>query len=158
MKFSEENKNDLNMVLKRVNISCVSNISRFEGNFYKNGRKHSASRDFFHVLRELKRSTGKPAFEILSDVVRVSFPYVAIRAKKVGGATYKIPVHLYKEKEVPLAIKTLVRSSYARRSGDRISNLLRELSLSLRNEGSAVHKRNTLHLLAFNNRAYVKYL
>jgi small subunit ribosomal protein S7 len=154
----EENKNDLNMVLKRVNISCVSNISRFEGNFYQNGAKHAASRDFFHVLRELKRSAGKPVSEILSNVVSVSFPYVAIRAKKVGGATYKIPVHLYKEKEIPLAVKTLVRSSYTRRGGDRISNLLRELSLSLKNEGSAVHKRNTLHLLAFNNRAYVKYL
>lgn len=158
MKLLEENKNDLNMVLKRANIFHISNISRFEGSFYQNGRRNSASKDFFNVLRELKRLDKQPVSEILSSVVSVSFPYVSIRAKKVGGATYKIPVHLYKEKEVPLAIKTLVRSSYTRRGGSRVTNLLRELSLSLRKEGSAVHKRNTLHLLAFNNRAYVKYL
>lgn len=158
MKLLEENKNDLNMVLKRINIFHVSNISRFEGNFYQNGRKNSASKDFFNVLRELKRSVKRPVSEVLSSVIDVSFPYVSIRAKKVGGTTYKIPVHLYKEKEVPLAVKTLVRSSYTRRGGARVNNLLRELLLSLKKEGSAVHKRNTLHLLAFNNRAYVKYL
>jgi small subunit ribosomal protein S7 len=147
MKHLVENKNDLNMVLKRINLQN-SNISRFEGNLYRDGNRQTGAKVLLSVLRALKKETNKPVTELL----------VVIRSKKVGGATYKIPVHLHKPKEVPLAVKTLVSNSCGRKLGLSSRNLEKELLLVLKGEGTTLYKRNALHTLAFNNRAYVKYL
>lgn len=158
MKLLVENKNDLNMVLKKGNNLSASNISRFEGNLYRDGKRQMAAKNFFLVLCALKKATKRPVTGLLADVVSTSFPYVVIRSKKVGGATYKIPVHLHEEKEVPIAVKMLVANSCGRKLGVSSRNLEKELLLALKGEGVTMQKRNALHLLAFNNRAYVKYL
>lgn len=157
MKHLVENKNDLNMVLKKVNLQN-SNISRFEGNLYRDGNRQMAAKVFISVLRVLKKETNRAVISSLEDVVNVAFPFVVIRSKKVGGATYKIPVHLHKQKEAPLAVKTLVLNSCGRKLGLSSRNLEKELLLVLKGEGVTLHRRNALHTLAFNNRAYVKYL
>lgn len=146
------------MVLKKVDITSISNISRFEGNLYRDGHRQVGSKTFFSVLRSLKKITKKPVIGVVSEAVSVSFPYITIRSKKVGGATYKIPVHLYQQKEIPLAIKTLVRGSCGRKLGISSRNLEKELLLVLRGDGLSIQKKNAAHTLAFNNRAYVKYL
>lgn len=158
MKLLVENKNDLNMVLKKVDLIKTSNISRFEGNLYRDGRRQLASKTFFSVLRSLKKTTKQPVTGVLASVIGVSFPFIAIRSKKVGGATYKIPVHLQEHKEVPLAVKTLVLGSCGRKMGISSKNLEKELLLVLRGDGVAIQKKNAAHALAFTNRAYVKYL
>jgi small subunit ribosomal protein S7 len=157
MKHLVENKNDLNMVLKRINLQN-SNISRFEGNLYRDGNRQTGAKVLLSVLRALKKETNKPVTELLGSAVSIAFPFVVIRSKKVGGATYKIPVHLHKPKEVPLAVKTLVSNSCGRKLGLSSRNLEKELLLVLKGEGTTLYKRNALHTLAFNNRAYVKYL
>lgn len=158
MKHLVENKNDLNMVLKRGNNLRLSNISRFEGNLYRDGYRQRAANDFFSVLRSLKKSTKLPVVGLLASITAVAYPYVSIRSKKVGGATYKIPVHLEEQKEIPLAVKTLVLNSCGRKMGNSSKNLEKEVLLVLKGEGTTLQKRTALHTLAYNNRAYVKYL
>lgn len=150
----EENKNVQNMVLKRVSRTS---LSLFEGNLFRDGKRHSAAKVTLRLLAGLKRQHKKPISSLVSASLANSYPYVTMRSKKVGGSVYQIPIHLVEAKQHKIAAKWLT-ASCGTKLGKRQACLRKELNLSLNNEGVAFQKKKALHALAVGNRAYIKYL
>jgi small subunit ribosomal protein S7 len=109
------------------------------------------------MLSKLKREHSEPGAVLLNSALASSYPYVTLRAKKVGGAVYQIPIHLVEDKQNKIAAKWL-SASCGTKLGTRVSCLQKEISLSIVGEGVASQKKKALHLLAVGNRAYIKYL
>jgi small subunit ribosomal protein S7 len=154
MRRMVENKNVQSMVSRKVNKTAVC---LFEGNLFRDGKRHSASRVVLRMLSKLKREHSEPGAVLLNSALASSYPYVTLRAKKVGGAVYQIPIHLVEDKQNKIAAKWL-SASCGTKLGTRISCLQKEISLSIVGEGVASQKKKALHLLAVGNRAYIKYL
>jgi small subunit ribosomal protein S7 len=154
MKHMGENKNVQNMVLKRVN---KTSLPLFEGNLFRDGKRHSAARVVLRLLAVLKRQHRRPVMGFLGLAIANSYPYVTLRSKKVGGSVYQIPIHLIESKQNKIAVKWLT-SSCGLKLGTRRFCLRKELISSISHEGVAAQKKKALHALAVGNRAYIKYL
>jgi len=149
-----ENKNVQNMVLKKDN---KSNVALLEGSFFRDGKKQAASKAILSVLRVLKRERKQPVSLFLDAAVTNSYPFIVMRAKKIGGSVYQIPVHLHEEKQNKVAVNWLL-TSCGTKLGSRLLALHKELVSASSNEGCAAQKKKSLHTLAVSNRAYIKYL
>lgn len=154
MSLMAENKNDLNMVLKRVS----NNINLLAGNFFIDGKRSAAEKSLFSVLKSVKRRSRDGISSTLERSFSNVSPLVLIKSKRVGGGVYKIPVDLKESKRTQTAAKWLVKTSSGRKLGPRLTVFEKELLLSLSKSGSSFQKRKSLHQVAVSNRAYIKYL
>jgi small subunit ribosomal protein S7 len=154
----EENKKDLNMVLKKTRQPFFSTLPLLEANLMRGGNRATAARNVIISLRKFK---GK-SFSVLANSLKLgllrSQPLVRMLSKKVGGGVYRIPVYILPNKAKFLAVKWIVRSSCGRKLGASSSNLCKELQAIFIKAGPTLQKRKTLHNLAVANRAYIKYL
>jgi small subunit ribosomal protein S7 len=143
------------MVLKnQVNRSL---ITLFETRLFRDGKRNSAARVFYDVISSLKHKNRNSIIFGLKNTTHRAYPHVLMRSKKVGGAVYQIPLSLNSNKRLSLGIRWLT-DSCGLFLHSRYTALSRELLIAPRRLGVAAKKRKTLHTLAFNNRAYIKYL
>lgn len=146
---------DQNMELKKVH---KSNAEVTVNNLFSCGKKKSAERVVLKALRSLKAKSGVNASNALKVSVDNACPLVELKSKKVGGISYRIPVHIFESKRSTLGIKWLVSSSCGRKIGDRFSTFSSELNNAYNSKGLTIQRKKALHNLAIANRAYIKFL
>lgn len=146
---------DRNMALKKVHKSQLEGAIN---NLFKAGKKKGAERVVFEALYQLKKETKTSPTLSLESAVDNACPVVQLKRKKVGGISYKIPIHLIEKKRSSLGLKLLVQSSCGRKLGPRLALFSREILLASRGKGQAIQRKNALHNLAVLNRAYIKFL
>jgi small subunit ribosomal protein S7 len=123
----------------------------------QDGKKSTAEKLVYDAMAILEERTGKPAVEVLEAGVKALTPVLEVRSRRVGGATYQVPVEVRTERRQALAIRWLIDA--ARKRGehtmeDRLSN---ELLDAVNNRGSAVKKREDTHRMAEANKAFSHY-
>jgi len=121
------------------------------------GKKSVAEQIFYGALLDIERRTGKNPLDVLAQAVRNVAPEVEVRSRRVGGATYQVPVEVRPERKVSLAIRWIVQ--YARERGERTmrQRLAAELIDASNNSGSAVKKREDTYRMAEANKAFAHY-
>lgn len=129
-------------------------VARFINRMMYNGKKSVAEKAFYNALDELARRVNDDplrAFEKAMDNVK---PAVEVKSRRVGGATYQVPIEVKAGRQTTLAIRWLI--NYSRHRGERgmVNKLSAELSDAYNNRGGAVKKREDTHKMAEANKAF----
>ncbi len=122
-----------------------------------NGKKSTAERIVYGALEALEARTKKPALEALEQAVRNATPVIEVRPRRVGGATYQVPMEIREDRRLALALRWLLQSARKRPGKSMIEKLSAELADAFNNQGNTVKKKEDTHKMAEANRAFAHY-
>ncbi|EPR34568.1 ribosomal protein S7 [Alkalidesulfovibrio alkalitolerans DSM 16529] len=130
---------------------------RFVNRMMKDGKKAVAEKIFYSCLDILGEKTGDDPLKAFEKAVDNVKPFVEVKSRRVGGATYQVPVEVRHERQLTLAIRWLI--GYARSRGEKgmVSRLSGELLDAYNNRGGAVKKKEDTHRMAEANKAFAHY-
>jgi small subunit ribosomal protein S7 len=132
-------------------------VSKFINSLMLAGKKSTAERIFYDAMQVIEEKTGQPAINVFKQAVNNVKPVIEVKSRRVGGATYQVPVEVRPERRNALALKWLI--TYARSRGDKSMSerLANELMAAARNEGNAIKKKDDTHRMAEANKAFAHY-
>ena len=132
-------------------------VTRFVNNLMKDGKKSIAFKLFYNaieIVEDKKQDEQKTAIEIWKDALSNVMPHVEVRSRRVGGATFQIPMQIRPDRKVSLAMKWLISFSRKRNEKSMSLRLANEILAASKEEGAAVKKRQDTHKMAEANRAF----
>jgi small subunit ribosomal protein S7 len=133
------------------------NLQRFINKVMLSGKKSIAERLVYDALDRCEETTHRPAIDVFDQALRNATPAVEVKPRRVGGATYQVPVDIRAERRISLAMRWLVRSARARRGRSMAEKIAGELLDAAGGQGATVKRREDTHRMAEANRAFVHY-
>jgi len=132
-------------------------VSMFINKVMYQGRKCTAERIVYDAFEAIRQKTGEDPLEVFNTAVENSKPLVEVRSRRVGGATYQIPVEVRHDRRNTVALRWLVQ--YARKRNERtmMSRLAAELMDAAKGQGDTIKKRQDTHRMAEANKAFAHY-
>jgi small subunit ribosomal protein S7 len=133
-------------------------VSKFVNNLMLKGKKSLARRIFYESMDVLgKKVPDKEVMDVLAESVENVRPILEVKSRRIGGATYQVPIEVRSERRTSLAIKWLVQFARERKGVPMAEALAAELLAAYNREGAAVKKRENMHKMAEANRAFAHY-
>jgi len=132
-------------------------VAQFTNRLMQNGKKTVAQRILYKALEEASEEARREPVEVLEQAIRNTTPILEVKARRVGGATYQVPIEVRQERRLALATRWLVQYARARKGIPMAERLKQELLEAFRGQGAAVKRREDLHRMAEANRAFVHY-
>jgi small subunit ribosomal protein S7 len=132
-------------------------VTRFVNNLMWNGKKSTAFKIFYDaidIIDERKEDDEKSALEVWKEGLSNVMPHVEVRSRRVGGATFQIPMQIRPDRKVSLAMKWLISFSRKRNEKSMALRLANEVLAAAKEEGAAVKKRQDTHKMAEANKAF----
>jgi small subunit ribosomal protein S7 len=123
----------------------------------RHGKKSVANRIIYDAMKTIEERTGGDPLETFERAVRNVTPLVEVKARRVGGATYQVPMEVRSDRGTTLALRWLIRFSRARAGKTMASKLANELMDAANDTGSAIKKREETHRMADANKAFAHY-
>ncbi len=121
------------------------------------GKKRTAERIVYDALQQLEQQVSKDAVTALEQAVKNATPLLEVKPRRVGGATYQVPVEVAPERGLFLAIHWLLKSARDRKGKSMTARLSAELTDAWRGEGTTIKRREDTHRMAEANRAFAHY-
>jgi small subunit ribosomal protein S7 len=121
------------------------------------GKKTTAQRIVYQALDIIKNDGSSDPLDTFNQAIRNATPGLEVKPRRVGGATYQVPVEVRPERQVALSMRWILRASRARTGQPMAQKLAQELLEASRGQGAAVRRREELHRMAEANRAFVHY-
>jgi small subunit ribosomal protein S7 len=132
-------------------------VSKFVNSLMLDGKKSTAEGIFYEAMRLIEERTGQPAMNVFKQAVNNVKPVLEVKSRRVGGATYQVPVEVRPERRNALAMKWLVGYSRDRGEKSMAERLAAELLAASRNEGASIKKKEDTHRMAEANKAFAHY-
>jgi len=132
-------------------------VTRFVNNLMWDGKKSIAFKIFYDamdIIETRKEDEEKTALEIWKEGLSNVMPHVEVRSRRVGGATFQIPMQIRPDRKVSLAMKWLISFSRKRNEKSMALRLANEVLAAAKEEGAAVKKRQDTHKMAEANKAF----
>lgn len=132
-------------------------VTRFVNNLMWDGKKSVAFKVFYDaidIVEQKKQDPEKTALEIWKDALSNVMPHVEVRSRRVGGATFQIPMQIRPDRKVSMAMKWLIGYSRKRNEKSMSQKLAAEILAAAKEEGAAVKKRVDTHKMAEANKAF----
>ena len=132
-------------------------VTRFVNNLMWNGKKSTAFKIFYDALdivETKKQDKEKSSLEIWKDGLSNVMPHVEVRSRRIGGATFQIPMQIRADRKISLAIKWLIGFARKRNEKSMSQKLAAEILAAEKEEGAAVKKRVDTHKMAEANKAF----
>lgn len=132
-------------------------VTRLINRIMLDGKKGVAQRILYNAFDLIRERTGQDPMEVFDQALKNVMPVLEVRARRVGGANYQVPVEVRPERRTTLGLRWLV--NYARLRGERTmeERLAAEIIDASNNTGAAVKKREDVHKMAEANRAFAHY-
>jgi small subunit ribosomal protein S7 len=129
-------------------------VTRFVNNLMVEGKKNLSYSIFYDAIKIIENKTGENGIEIWKNALSNISPSVEVKSRRVGGATFQVPVEVRPERKISLGIKWLIR--YARSRGEKTmkERLAGEIIAASKGEGAAVKKKDDTHRMAEANKAF----
>ena len=121
------------------------------------GKKSTAEKIVYGALQVMEQRVSKEPVSMLEQAVRNATPLLEVKPRRVGGATYQVPVEVRPARGLSLALRWLVKSARARSSNSRAETVATELTDASQGEGVTFKKREDTHKMAEANRAFAHY-
>ena len=121
------------------------------------GKKSTAERIMYDAMARVGESTRQEALEVFLQALRNITPQMEVKPRRVGGATYQVPVEIRADRRNALAIRWLLTAARARKGMAMAQRLAAEIEDAYHNNGAAVKRREETHRMAEANRAFVHY-
>lgn len=132
-------------------------VAKFINYLMKRGKKSIAEKIFYSALDIIEEKTKKNGLETLKEAIDNVKPAVEVRSRRVGGATYQVPVEVRAARALALAIRWIIDQARKRSDRTMAERLSSELLDALENRGGAVKKREDTHKMAEANKAFSHY-
>jgi small subunit ribosomal protein S7 len=132
-------------------------VSRFINRLMLHGKKSVATNVIYGAFDIIGERTHRNPLEVFNQAVENATPVLEVRPRRVGGATYQIPVEVRPERRTSLAIRWIIRAAQARKGRPLADRLAYELMDASRNTGTTVKKKEDTHKMAEANRAFAHY-
>ncbi|MCX7590142.1 MAG: 30S ribosomal protein S7 [Kiritimatiellae bacterium] len=132
-------------------------VSRIINHVMRRGKKSVAEHIVYGALEEIREKTGQDPLEVVIRAVDNMKPKVEVKSRRVGGATYQVPVEINSDRQLALALRWLVEFSDARRGMPMKAALAAEILDAYKNQGNVIKKRDDTHKMAQANRAFAHY-
>jgi len=133
-------------------------VAKFVNNLMRDGKKSVAERIFYDSLNliEKKEKTDSP-LDIFNKALKNAAPVVEVKSKRIGGATYQVPIEIPENRRVALAMRWIISFARSRKGNSMVDRLSAELIAASKNEGSTVKKKEDTHKMAEANKAFAHF-
>ena len=121
------------------------------------GKKSVSERVVYTAFERIQTQTGRDPIDVFNQAVRNTTPVLEVKPRRVGGATYQVPVEIRPDRRIALSMRWILSSSRTRGGRSMSEKLASELLDAANNTGSAIKKREETHRMAEANRAFVHY-
>jgi len=132
-------------------------LARLINKIMMKGKKSTAERIVYNALQIIDQQKSKDPVSVLEQAVRNVTPQLEVKPRRVGGATYQVPVEVRSDRALSLAMRWLIKSARARPGKSMAEKLAAELSSASEGQGATIKKRDDTHRMAEANRAFAHY-
>ena len=132
-------------------------VTKLINNIMLDGKKGVAQRIVYDAFDIIREKTGRDPLEVFTDAMNNIMPVLEVKARRVGGATYQVPMEVRQERRQTLGLRWLTRYSRERNEKTMKERLANELLDALNGTGGACKKREDTHKMAEANRAFAHY-
>jgi small subunit ribosomal protein S7 len=132
-------------------------ISRMINKLMVNGKKSLAERLMYQALERVEDQMHRSAADVFEQALRNATPVLEVKPRRVGGATYQVPVEIRGERRISLAMRWLVSSARSRPGRTFVDKLAGELMDAAQGTGATVKRRDDVHRMAEANKAFAHY-
>jgi len=132
-------------------------VTRFINCLMMEGKKSTAERIFYGAMDIIEKKSGQDGLTVLKSAMTNVKPVLEVKSRRVGGATYQVPVEVRQDRRTALALRWLIQYSRSRADHTMAERLASEITAASKNEGGAVKKREDTHKMAEANKAFAHY-
>jgi small subunit ribosomal protein S7 len=132
-------------------------VQIFINKVMKWGKKSTAERVVYGAFDRIQAQTGRDPLDVFQQGLRNATPVLEVKPRRVGGATYQVPVEIRPDRRIALAMRWLLNSARSRSGRSMSERLAGELLDAANNTGTAIKRREDTHRMAEANRAFVHY-
>ena len=132
-------------------------VTKFINNLMKEGKKSTAEGIFYGAMDIIEQRTGQPGVNVFKQALSNSKPVVEVKSRRVGGATYQVPVEVRPDRRTALAMRWLLQYSRSRGEKSMADRLANELISASKGEGTTIKKKEDTHKMAEANKAFAHY-
>ncbi len=132
-------------------------VSKFICNLMRRGKKSVAEGIFYSAMDLIEQRTGQPGVNVFKQALSNAKPVVEVKSRRVGGATYQVPVEVRPERRTALAMRWLIDYSRGRGEKTMADRLANELVSASKGEGNTIKKKEDTHRMAEANKAFAHY-
>lgn len=132
-------------------------VARLINRIMTEGKKATAERIIYDALDIMERQESKAPVNVLEQAIKNATPLLEVKPRRVGGATYQVPVEVRSDRGTALAIRWLIASARARAAKSMAEKLAAELIDASKEQGATIKKREDTHKMAQANRAFAHY-
>ena len=132
-------------------------VTKFINSMMEAGKKSVAEKIFYSAMDFIESKSGKPGIDVFEQAVENVKPMVEVKSRRVGGATYQVPVEVRTDRQQALAIRWLIQSARARSERTMNQRLANELMAAANKEGVTIKKREDTHRMAEANKAFAHF-
>lgn len=132
-------------------------LAKLINQIMQDGKKSTAERIVYEAFDEIKNRTGRDPLEVFEEAMKNIMPVLEVKARRVGGATYQVPVEVRPERRQTLAIRWLVRYMKLRKGKSTVIKLAEEIIDAANSAGAAFKKKEDTHKMAEANKAFAHY-
>ena len=132
-------------------------LAKFTNFLMYDGKKTTAEKIIYSALERIKEKTKEDPIKVFNDAVNNIRPNLEVRSRRVGGATYQVPVDVKTERSHTLALRWLLEAARKRKNKTMSDKLFNELMDASQGKGLAIKKREDTHKMAESNKAFAHY-
>ncbi len=132
-------------------------VTRFVNNLMLEGKKSTAFKLFYDAMDVIAERTGEDPHGVWKKALNNVMPQVEVRSKRIGGATFQIPVEIRSERKISIGMKWMIRFARSRSGKGMANKLAAEIMAAAKNEGAAVKRKEDTHKMAESNRAFAHF-
>ena len=132
-------------------------VAKFVNNLMRDGKKSVAESIFYRAMEIIEKGSGNRGLDVFEKAVDNVKPIIEVRSRRVGGATYQVPVEIRSNRRLALSIRWLISFAKARSEKTMAERLALEFDQASKNQGAAIKKREDTHKMAEANKAFAHY-
>jgi small subunit ribosomal protein S7 len=131
--------------------------TQFMNNLMRKGKKSIAEKNFYQAIEQVQEKTGQPGIDLFQKALNNVKPILEVKSRRVGGATYQVPVEVRYGRQTALAIRWLIQFARERSGKTMADKLASEFIAASKNEGGAIKKKEDTHRMAEANKAFAHF-
>ena len=132
-------------------------VTKLINNIMLDGKKGVAQKIVYGAFDKVAEKTGKPALEVFEEAMNNVMPVLEVKARRIGGATYQVPIEVRPDRRQALGLRWLTMFSRTRTEKTMEERLANEIMDAAGNTGSAVKRKEEMHRMAEANKAFAHY-
>ncbi|MBO4999168.1 MAG: 30S ribosomal protein S7 [Lachnospira sp.] len=132
-------------------------VTKLINNIMLDGKKGVAQKIVYNAFDRIANETGKDAMEVFTDAMNNIMPELEVKARRIGGATYQVPIEVREDRRQALALRWLTLYSRKRSEKTMEERLAKEILDASNNTGASVKKKEDMHKMAEANKAFAHY-